>query len=296
MEKASTSRSKRKATALGAGGPKSKKTKGGKATSIDLSAATVKSKFHQASIKPPSEVLWPHMVQFSGKFAGTQREMQDLVKAHGGKIGSKAVFNLLIATPAEFLEITNKVHRADSNHTPIVHELYLYDTIIKGKQPNMEPYFLRNCVSTEEQAGRYKEDDDDEEEEEEEEPKKAVKINKTKTRLRNISPSEISTKYRKALAAPTSNVLQSYKVQFSGKFCGTQKEMHNLVLAHGGSIGTKAVFTLLIAATDEYDLETGKVLQAEIKGVPIVHETFLYDAIINGKKTPKIAKYDLSIG
>ena len=38
--------------------------------------------------------------------------------------------------------------------------------------------------------------------------------------------------------------------------------------------GTKAVFTLLIAATDEYDLETGKVLQAEIKGVSVLSQHF----------------------
>ena len=35
---------------------------------------------------------------------------------------------------------------------PIVHELFLFDTIIKGKQPDMEPYLLRNCVMAEGQV------------------------------------------------------------------------------------------------------------------------------------------------
>lgn len=282
MEKASTSGSKRKATTHHAGGSKSKKTKSGKATRIDLSAAAVKSKFHQASVKPPSKVLWPQVIQISGKFSCSQKEMQDLVTTHGGKIGSKASFNLLIATDIELWAVTNKVHRANLNNIPIVHELFLFDTIIKGKQPDMEPYLLRNCVMAEGQ------DDDSEEETEE-----VVKVSTAATDLRNIAPSTLGIKYRLASEKPTSNAMRSYTVQFTGKFCGTQKDMHNLVLSHGGSIGTKSVFTLLIASSDEYRCKSWKVLTAEMKEVPIVHETFLYDTIIKGK-TPKIAKYDWS--
>ena len=37
-------------------------------------------------------VLWPHMIQFSGKLCGTQKEMHDLVTAHGAKIGKVYIF------------------------------------------------------------------------------------------------------------------------------------------------------------------------------------------------------------
>ncbi|KAH3778194.1 hypothetical protein DPMN_179647 [Dreissena polymorpha] len=94
----------------------------------------------------------------------------------------------------------------------------------------------------------------------------------------------LKTKHDQAIAMPTSSTLDGYSIQFTGTFQNTQAGMTALVKSHGATIGTKAVFSLLIASKLEFDLSTNKILQAKKKGVSIVGEMYLYDCIINHKK------------
>lgn len=95
---------------------------------------------------------------------------------------------------------------------------------------------------------------------------------------------ELSEKYMKASDKKRGTKCFPYKVQFTGTFKGTQKEMMELAEAHGATQGTKAVFDLLVASHEEFDVVSKKVSQALKKNVPIVAEMFLYDSIIKGKK------------
>lgn len=102
-----------------------------------------------------------------------------------------------------------------------------------------------------------------------------------------LDPSELIQKFFKALSKKKSlKCFNGYQVQFTGTFQGTQKEMMDLVTLHGATQGTKAVFNLLVASQNEFDLKTNKVLQALKKGVPIVVEMYLYDCILKNKKLP----------
>ncbi|KAH3718028.1 hypothetical protein DPMN_060826 [Dreissena polymorpha] len=94
----------------------------------------------------------------------------------------------------------------------------------------------------------------------------------------------LKTKHDQAIAMPTSSTLDGYNIQFTGTFQNTQAGMTALVKSHGATVGTKAVFSLLIASKLEFDLSTNKILQAKKKGVSIVGEMYLYDCIINHKK------------
>ncbi|XP_045169852.2 uncharacterized protein LOC123532470 [Mercenaria mercenaria] len=98
---------------------------------------------------------------------------------------------------------------------------------------------------------------------------------------------ELNKKYFKAISKKKgTHCFNGYKVQFTGTFQGTQKEMMDLATKHGATQGTKAVFNLLVASETEYDIKTSKVIQATKKGVPIVVEMYLYDCIINAKTYP----------
>ncbi|XP_052247790.1 uncharacterized protein LOC127855914 [Dreissena polymorpha] len=94
----------------------------------------------------------------------------------------------------------------------------------------------------------------------------------------------LKNKHDQAVAMPSSSTLDGFNIQFTGTFQNTQAGMTALVKSHGATIGTKAVFNLLIASKLEFDLSTNKILQANKKGVSIVGEMFLYDCIINHKK------------
>lgn len=103
-------------------------------------STAVNSKYWEALGKGPSKVMAGYMVQFTGTFPGTQKEMQDLVKKHGGTIGSKAVFNLLVASPIEFNLKTNKVMQASKKGVDIIHEMGLYEAIVNKKKPDINKY------------------------------------------------------------------------------------------------------------------------------------------------------------
>lgn len=258
-----------------------------KGHAADINLDTLKSMYLRCLAKPPSNVLWPHMIQFSGKLYGTQKEMHDLVTAHGAKIGSKKVFNLLVATLQEYDGKTNKVTQALKKHVPIVHEMYLYNTILNGRQPDMAYYDLSKHDGSSGVAEGAEVEDDETSSEEESDGSDG------EARMRDVNPIVSRALYGKASKKANSNVMRGYTITFSGKFSVSQKQIQDLAQAHGAKLGTKSKFSLLIASADGYDCENAKVLQAEILMVPIVHELFLYDAIIKGK-VPKTDTYDLS--
>lgn len=128
------------ATAKAAGKKGAKAAADDKLDVQNMDSTVVNSKYWEALGKPGSKAMSGHMAQFTGTFPGTQKEMQDLVKKHGGTIGSKAVFNLLVASPMEYNLNTNKVYQAEKKGVDIVHEMYMYDTIIKKKKQDIEKY------------------------------------------------------------------------------------------------------------------------------------------------------------
>ncbi|KAL4222664.1 hypothetical protein ACF0H5_018705 [Mactra antiquata] len=83
--------------------------------------------------KKATKCLKSYKVQFTGTFQGTQAEMVDLAVKHGAASGTKAVFNLLIASQNEVDIQTNKVLTANKKGVPIVKEMYLYDCILSNK-------------------------------------------------------------------------------------------------------------------------------------------------------------------
>lgn len=109
--------------------------------------------------------------------------------------------------------------------------------------------------------------------------------------VHNADSGTVNAKYWEALGKPASKVMSGFMVQFTGTFPGTQKEMQDLVIKHGGTVGTKAVFNLLVASPTEFDLKTNKVMQATKKAVDIVHEMYVYELITNKKKKPDIDTY-----
>lgn len=101
----------------------------------------VSDKYMKAlSKKKPLQVMKGYTVQFTGTFAGSQKQMMELATMHGAAEGTKAVFSLLFATETEVDIVTNKVSQAMKKGVPIVCEMYLYDCIIKNKKLPLDAY------------------------------------------------------------------------------------------------------------------------------------------------------------
>lgn len=93
----------------------------------------------------------------------------------------------------------------------------------------------------------------------------------------------VQDKCDKATAAAKTKVFKTQRMLFTGSFCLTQKEMTDLVVKHGGAIGTPGNFNLCVASLGSVDVPTAKFMKAEEKNIPVVSEEFLYESIINKK-------------
>ncbi|XP_048239190.1 uncharacterized protein LOC124148675 [Haliotis rufescens] len=94
---------------------------------------------------------------------------------------------------------------------------------------------------------------------------------------------DVTEKFSKVSGLKATSVFKGQKILFSGSFCDTQANMNTLVVKHKGGVGTVGTMTLLVASEAEFCAKSTKVKKAELKGVSIVREEFLYDCIIKKK-------------
>uniref|UniRef100_A0A8B8BUY0 Poly [ADP-ribose] polymerase n=1 Tax=Crassostrea virginica TaxID=6565 RepID=A0A8B8BUY0_CRAVI len=99
----------------------------------------------------------------------------------------------------------------------------------------------------------------------------------------DVDEMSIMEKCRKAEAASKSKVMSGQRILFTGSFCLVQKEIANLVVKHGATVGTLGNFNLCVSTPLFVDNASTKFKKAEEKNIPIVSEEFLYDSIINKK-------------
>ncbi|XP_052800708.1 uncharacterized protein LOC128231656 [Mya arenaria] len=124
---------------------KGTKKKGGKLSIDDLTdSALMANKHAKAMNMPASKALSGYKVQFTGVFMEPQAGCQALATKHGAQIGTKAVFNLLVAGKGEFDSQTSKVIQANKKGVPIVGEMFMYDCIINKKKLDESNYSLED--------------------------------------------------------------------------------------------------------------------------------------------------------
>ncbi|XP_064613659.1 uncharacterized protein LOC135477473 [Liolophura sinensis] len=128
--------------------------------------------------------------------------------------------------------------------------------------------------------------------------KTEFKYSKTVTGKLMISDEELKKKYVKACKAAVkkgAGLFSNTEFQFSGQLIASHKELGDLIVKHGGKIGSSKMFDRLISTPEEVEKGTAKVKKAQSLGPDtILSQAYIFDMILTkGKAIKDIESYHL---